>query len=204
MKRNVWATPKGWHDIGSDVSWDEYGGKWAKFGHGRAYYVIDFTNMIEACGSDAEGGPKYVAEVRMVDLADLPHETILSALKCCGLRFGMNGPACTIESDSGDIVAQQETITHPGTLWDLVIVEACSSYGAYAPLDSVSGDSHPVNVRGKARRIAERIMRDAAERERLMARPVNRLGSTAREYMRGDLDAPLARASGPGAEGGAS
>lgn len=186
MKRNVWGTPKGWTDIGSDISWDEYGGRWARKGAGRTYYVIDFTNMYEACGREAEedGASKYVCEVRLIDLDDIDAKSIKSALDSCSLTIdGDEIVDCT-----GSVLAKRGE-----DRFDLVLAEACNGYGAYAPIDSAEGMSHPVNVRGKARRIAEIYMRDERAREVAMDRPVNRIGSTAREYMRGDIDSALNR-----------
>lgn len=178
---------KGWINIGSDVSWDEYGGKWAHGAADGSFYVLDFTNMWNACGEEeckADGQPRYVCEVKRVDLADLPQDTIRNAMRSCGLRFTAEG----IVSDQGDIIAGPDSDHYP-----LVLVEACVGYGASQPLDSFSGDSYPNRVRAKARRSAEALMRDATALSERLDRPVNKIGSTAREYARGDIDAALSR-----------
>lgn len=165
---------KGWTDIGSDVSWSDYGGNWAKRADSGVWFVVTFTNMFDACGErdcKRDGVPQYLAEVRSVDPSDLPDRTIKSAL---------------------DSVGYEET--GPGIMpSELVIVEACVGYGAYAPLESFSSDTYPERLRAKARRAAEALIRDAAAFEAKLELPVNQIGSTAREYMQGDLNAALIR-----------
>ena len=50
---------KRWTDIGSDCNWADYGGKWARKAKDGAYYILDFTNMYDACG---EGECKRATE----------------------------------------------------------------------------------------------------------------------------------------------
>jgi hypothetical protein len=180
---------RGWTDIGSDRSWDEYGGKWARRARDGSWYVIDFTNMYDACGEDEckqDGQAQYVCEVSRVDLADLDAEQIVSALRCVGFRQN----AGYIYSDQGDEVACQATDERR---YELVLVEACVSYGCKQPLESFSGDVRPSNVRADARRAAEVLMRDASALATRLDRPVNRMGSTAREYARGEILPALGR-----------
>jgi hypothetical protein len=165
---------RGWIDIGSDVSWDEYGGKWAKRAPDGSYYVIDFTNMWDACGEEEckrDGQARWVCEVKRVDLSDLSEKQLQSALDCVGC-------------DLDDV---------PEAHRELAKVEACVSYGCAQPLESFSGDVYSSRIRAEARRYAETLMRDAEALEVKLESPVNRIGSTAREYGRGDLDAALSR-----------
>jgi len=163
-----------WQDIGSDVNWSEYGGKWAKRARDGSWYVVEFTNMWEACGEDdckRDGQPQYVVEARRIDLSDLDDKTLKSALDCI---------SCNLENV-------------PEKHRELAKVEACASYGCYQPLDSFSGDHYPARVRADARRACEALMRDADALEMALDRPVNRIGSTAREFGRGDIYAALNR-----------
>jgi len=176
---------RGWTDIGSDVNWGDYGGKWARRAKDGSWYVLDFTNMWDACGEEdckADRQAQYVCEVKRVNLSTLPIDRIKSALACVGSRMTVEG----IVSDSGDLIAAKDSEGHM-----LAIVEACVSYGAVEPLNSFGGDNYPSRVRADARRYAETCMKDAALLAERLARPVNRLGSTAAEYGRGDLDAAL-------------
>jgi hypothetical protein len=166
---------KGWIDLGSDVSWDEYGGKWGKRARDGSWYVIDFTNMYEACGEDEckrDGCAQYTCEVKRVDLNDIDAETLNRARDCVGL-------------DCLDDVPEAHR--------EAALVEACVAYGCAQPLESFNGDSYPDRIRAQARRYAETCMRDARLLRERLARPVNKIGSTAEEYGRGDLDAALDR-----------
>jgi hypothetical protein len=175
---------KGWIDIGSYINWEDYGGKWARRAADGSYYVLDFTNMLEACGEEAADCP-FVCEVKRVDLSDIPDERIKSALQCVGLRF--LGDA--IVSDSGDEVAPAGDTRRR----ELVLVEACVSYGCTQPLESFSGAKYPARIRAEARRYAESLMKDAAALQVRLDHPVNAIGSTAAEYGRGDIDSALNR-----------
>ena len=131
----------------------------------RRFHFIAVTDMDDACGRDNEGRPRYVAELSEVELSALSASTIKSALDCCG---------------------------DDGTLGDLQIAEACHSYGTKAPLHSISLGSR-TRAFAQCRAESYRLTRDANAYQAAMDRPVNRLGSTAREFMRGDLNAALAR-----------
>lgn len=182
----------GWRDLGSDVSWDDYGGKWGKLAADGSVFVIDFTNMYDACGEEeckGDGQAQYVCEVKRVNLPELSAEQIATALKSCGMYLEYEG-APRVFSDQGDKIADQRE--DPAT-FRYVLAEACVSHGFYEPLDSFSGDVRASNVRANARRSAEALIRDAKALEIKRARPVNKLGSTAAEYGVGDLDSALDR-----------
>lgn len=165
---------RGWTDIGSDSSWEDYGGRWAKRARDGSWYVIEFTNMWAACGEDEckrDGQDQYVCEVSRVDLADLDAATIKSALDCIGLNLD-------------DLDAKHR---------EAATVEACASYGAKQPLESFSRNVRPSNVRADARRTAERLMKDTYALTAKLDAPVNKLGATAREYARGEMMPALSR-----------
>jgi hypothetical protein len=183
---------KGWTDIGSDVNWSDYGGKWARRAADGSYYVLDFTNMWDACGEAGckrDGQDQYVCEVKRVDKYDMPWERIEKALACVGARFLNGAPDGAIVNDQGDVLAEAGDMPRI----DLVIAEACVSYGCTQPLESFSANTYPGRVRAEARRYAETCMKDAALLADRLARPVNKIGSTAAEYGRGDIDAALHR-----------
>src|SRR5215475_2182971 len=91
---------RSWTDIGSDKSWEDYGGKWARRARDGSYFILDFTNMVDACGRDCEDCP-FVCEVKRVDLPNLGIEHLIRALECCGMRF-LDGH---IIGDQGDEIA---------------------------------------------------------------------------------------------------
>lgn len=179
---------RGWTNIGGDVSWEDYGGRWAKRARDGSWYMIEFTNMYDACGErdcKRDRQDQYVCEVSRVDLADLSDATIKSSLDCAGLRCLAMG----ICNDRGDCIAPVVDTQR----YERVLVEACASYGAKQPLESFSGRVRPANVRANARRAAEALMRDAKALAVKLDAPVNKLGATAREYARGEIMPALER-----------
>ena len=159
---------KNWQTLYADVNWADYGGSWARKCKDGSWIVIEFTNMDDACGRDNEGNDTYLAEVRRVAPQEASVDTINSAFQCCGVE----GKDRTNE---------------------LALVAAMNQYGAHAPLGSHSGNSYPERVRAAARREAEEYMRDSSALDEAMDRPVNALGSTAREYAAGDFQSAMMR-----------
>jgi hypothetical protein len=123
--------------------------------------------MDEACGRDNEGCPPYVVELAEVDLAEISPGQIRQALESCGGESGSKAPP----------------------LW---VAEACHSYGLKAPLGSWEGGNAHKLLR-EARGEANQLRADPEAREAKLDRPVNAIGSTAREFNRGDLDSALTR-----------
>lgn len=163
-------------EYSGDVNRSDYGG--TDFAHigARRWIFVELMNMDEACGRDNEGQPRYVCEVSMVDLDALSVETIASAVRSCGPSY--RGPDGEWHQDTN--------------LSDAALAEICKSYGAAAPLESDSGDNWRELVRA-ARRAARSYATDSGALESAMQRPVNALGSTAAEYMRGDFDSAMQR-----------
>jgi hypothetical protein len=155
-----------------DVNRADYGGTDMRQIGPRLFQFIELLNMDEACGRDNEGQPRYVVELSHVDLAALAPDTIKRAIESCGYT---------------DMPANTDALTR-----DMADAEACKSYGAAAPLGSWSGNNWHKLLR-EARREALTLARDAAALADRMERPVNALGSTAAEYMRGDLESATAR-----------
>ena len=171
---------KGWKELSSDVNWVDYHGAWARRAPDGSWYVLRWTNLLDAGGREFEATP-FECEVKRVVLASVLPEEIDSALRSCGWRLE-NG---TVVSECGDTVTDEFV--------DLCIVECCIGYGLGEPLETFTGAKHPMRIRAKARRYAERCMKDAALLESRLDRPVNKIGSTAREYGRGDIDSALHR-----------
>ena len=167
---------RGWTDIGSDVNWSDYHGRWAKQALDGSWYIIDFDNLVDSCGEREaeEMGAVYTCAVKRVDLSEVSPDAMLSALKCCGQE---NEP----------------------DLCDEAKVECLVSYGCAAPLWDGSSKVHASRLRANARRAAEGYMRDAIKLQTALNRPVNRIGSTAREYGLGDMQSAMDRyVDGPG------
>jgi hypothetical protein len=135
------------------------------------FQVIEVIDMVDACGRDADPAQAFVASLSLIDLDDLSDENKRSALSCVGLE-------------------DEEEIT------PLMLVEACHSYGFKAPLGDF-GFRGAVVARRAARRAAKDLLADGALDDAL-DRPVNKIGSSAREFMRGDFASAMQR----GAEAG--
>lgn len=84
-----------WYDIGSDVNWIDYGGRWARHIEGTRYHVIRFDNLKECTGEQGAGYHCDLAEV------DTESDQLDSALECCGLEEMADQPLNQVEALSG-------------------------------------------------------------------------------------------------------
>lgn len=157
---------KAWTDIGSDCDWQGYGGRWARHIEGTRYHVIRFEN----CEEWGDGATGYHCDLHEVDIAS---EQLASAGECRGI-------AADWCDEYGD------------PLPELAKAEALSSYGAYAPLWQDASANSWALIRA-AKRESRTLASDSEAYEARMARPVNRIGSTAREYAAGDTASAILR-----------
>lgn len=164
---------KGWVELCGDVNWQDYGGKWARRdpNNARVWYVVEHIDLVEVCGSDAEGSDRYIDTVYRVDLDTVSEADIQSALDCCGIDLD--------DFERADL--------------DMVTVEVLQSHGTAAPMGEYSDAGYPERARAAARRAVEEMIADADHTEALLNRPVNALGSTAAEYARGDFASAMER-----------
>lgn len=162
---------KQWRYSG-DLDWSGCGGKWYLHTGDRSYHVIEFLNWEDACGArDArEIGARYNCSLSLVDLNAIPDREIERAKQCC------------------DFDAWADRIDDQ----DLALAECCYDYGCKAPLWDSNGNNAYALVR-EARAESVTLRRDASAYRERMNRPVNALGSTAGEFMRGDIQSALSR-----------
>lgn len=146
---------KAWTDIGSDVNWSDHGGRWARHIEGSRYHVIRFEN----CREWGDGATGYHCDLQEVTI-DNPQ--LDRARAWCGL-------------------AEDWCDDHGEPLPTLAKVEALSSCGAYAPIWQDSGRNAHALLRA-ARRESRTLQRDTAEYGARMDRPVNAVGTSARDY----------------------
>lgn len=167
---------EGWVDLGSDVNWEDYHGMWGKPAPHEpgVWYVLRFTNMIDAAGEKAakEMGIRYECSVFRVDLNALPAEKKLAVLKSF------------LDWEDWDS-KEREAATVYGLVGD----------GCASPLHEESSWNYPARVRAAAKREADSIMNDFDRREELLNRPINAIGTTAREVGQDDLLAGLHRSA---------
>ena len=173
----VW---RGWRELCGDVNWEDYGGKWGRKdpNNSSVFYVIRHDNMIEAMGErdvEESGIDTHISQVCRVDLTEVPQKEIDSALESCGPDFDY----------------WPQPISAEDREW--AIVESLVDYGCGAPMGE---HSHPYRAdvaRASARREVEELIADSDKCEAMLDRPVNRIGSTARDFGRGDVMAGLDR-----------
>lgn len=173
-----------------DVNFADYGGKWWRCVSQGRFHVVELTNMNEACGKDNEGRPTYVVELSEIDLDAIPRKLVEDALRSCGWKVEAASPAhlfpATVTEDWGE-----HRVVANGRATELCIVETIHGYGARAPLGSWEGNAwRPLMAQARAE---SRSLDDPDAYEAAMAKPVNKLGSTAREFAQGDFNSALVR-----------
>lgn len=144
---------------------DTPGGKYLRRVGTDRYHVLEWIDMDDACGSDNAGQPRYVVELSEIDLVEIPDAARQSAIESCGWTDMPDTPE--------------------------VLVECLHGYGCAAPLGSWATGNLRRGLRDGRARSAE--LDDPWEREAAMRRPVNAIGSTAREFMQGDLHSAIDR-----------
>lgn len=149
------------------VEWEETYDGLIRHVTGRSFHRITVIDMDDAVGEEEnKGHPRFVVELAEVDLDAISDEERERALESVG--------------------ASDEELT------DLGLAEALISYGLKAPLGDWSGNGEKTLV-NKAKRESRRLEEDEDAHEAALDKPVNRIGSTAREFMVGDLDSAMAR-----------
>jgi hypothetical protein len=156
--------PTKWQAFGDSNPLEYGGGFWRKVAP-RTFQFVELTNMDEATGADNEGQPRYVVELALVDLNAIPAKELESARKSCGWE------------DAPDT--------------DTALAEMVYQYGLRAPLGSWSGNNAGKLLRA-AKSEAHSLLDDSALADKL-EKPVNAIGSTAAEFMRGDFTSGMVR-----------
>ncbi len=151
--------------LSGDCNWMEYGGKWIsqKLNNGDFDYwlVLEFMNWHDAVG-EKEAPAHYHVCVSVVAPSELPKEELSRAVDCFGLT---------------------EAPTDPPAL-----VEMVHSYGISVPIFQENGNN------------AKKLLKEARKEAELkgsllfgfaMDRPLNAIGTTGWDMLRGDLLRPL-------------
>lgn len=138
-----------------------------------AFQFVEALDMDEHCGRDNEGHPQFVVALEYVDVSRLSERNIKSAMSSCG--YGEDDGS----KDHGYSVS--------------ALAQVCRDYGLKAPLWDGSFKNRKDGIR-EAKVVGDDLL-DPQLMARAMSRPVNRIGSTADEFMRGDMDSAMTRAS---------
>lgn len=150
----------------------DYGGKWyQRVGSGR-YHIIELINWVDAVGAhEAEFiGATYNVSLSEVDLLAAPDSNIDDALSSWSWT-------------------REDLKEYPDPA--LVLAEVLYSYGNYAPLWQEDGNNYRKLL--KAAKAESLSLDDGDAYEAAMNRPVNAIGSTAREYAQGDIYSAITR-----------
>ncbi len=154
-----------------DINYLDYGAIWYRVFEADPpiYHFIWLTNWEDACGSNA---PKetYNMSLSEVNLGEITEDHLNSAFQYQGKDDWRTDP-------------------HVNDLWK---AEVCLEYGLHAPLRDMNTSNFHKTFRELARYSRE-LSTDYQAHEAAMERPVNKIGSTASECMRGDLDSALFR-----------
>ena len=157
-----------------DVNYTTYGGKWISTrqsnGEFDYYFVIELLNWRETVGEREAPPETYNVSLSVVSPQEAQGK-IGAALDCCGIT------EATLQSAAGNGYR------------DSVLVEALYTYGVHTPVWSKDGNNWRA-LMGEARQ-------EAGQCEFLFGfyldRPVNRIGTTGWESLRGDLTSALDR-----------
>lgn len=153
------------HFLTGDRDVRQCGGKWYRQLDDTTYHVIELINMWDATGEEDQS--QYNVSLAEIDLMNYSEKSIKSAVDSCGY----------VDNDN--------------PLNVLMVIEAIHSYGQYAPMGDWNGDNYKQllkQAKNESHRLDDRDYHVAQ-----MNRPVNRIGSTAFEYMQGDTTSAMIR-----------
>ncbi len=147
--------------------YEDYQATYARRVRDRVYHVIKFTDFVDACGEDEakEIGAKYGVDLKEIDLDITPQKDIDCATSGYGEEQEFN---------------------------DYALVECLVDYGYGAPLFDDIGNNRSKLMRS-ARKESLTMENDHEAYEQAMDKPVNAIGSTAREYGQGDITSAMTR-----------
>ena len=182
-----WALKNGWKIQYEDSP----GGVYMRHLDTLRYLFAEVTDMDDACGRDNIGHDRFIWETCLVDLVEIPPVELGQAIRS---GIGFEG----IQEMQDRAESREEGIR----LRMALMAEACHSYGIKAPLDqgSVDGD-HFDWARSRAMRAGDAAVETERTLNKRLNRVVNKIGSTGRDVLRGDLMAGLRRSAKEIAEG---
>lgn len=140
------------------------GGKWLrKVAHHR-YHMIE---MIDVTDYSDFPDYNYIVDLSEIDLDMVSEKNLESAKQSCGWDdMDLNNPE--------------------------YVAEMLHSYGLKAPIEAFDGNNWHKMFR-EARKFSYSFDNDLQKHEEMMNRPVNKIGSTAREFMQGDFRSGMIR-----------
>jgi len=158
----------GWSWLTGDVGFVEYGGRWYREIAPDVFHVVQLVNMKDACGDDSSY--TYWVLLSEINLREVPTSLLNDAMESCGW----------------------EGMPTDGRAAKIAKVEMLSSYGVVANMGDWEGNNYRRLLR-MAKRESREMEKSPLYRETMLSRPVNALGSTARELARGDIKSAMVR-----------
>lgn len=167
MPTNHYPKLYGFEFAMGDLNYLDYGATWTRQISETCFHFISLINWEDAVGEReaAEIGQTYNLSLAEVDLALISAEKITRALEFCGQQ------------------------SEQAPLWRAY---ACLEYGIKAPLEDENTNNYRRTFQRFTRRSRE-LQTQPSLHQAAMAKPVNRIGSTALEFMQGDMDSALNR-----------
>lgn len=165
--RNNNPTINGFRFAMGDVNYLDYGATWMRHAGKQEYHFIALLNWEDSVGEREakEIGERYNLQLSIVDLAQIDEVQQKKALESC---------------------------CQPGETRPEWIAYACMEHGLKAPVRDVNTSNFRKTFAALAAE-SRAISRDKNARRRALSKRVNGLGSTAAEFMRGDLNKALVR-----------
>lgn len=173
-----------WADVGCDVNWETYGGKWARrIPDTNQFLIIEHMNMEDGGWWTGDCPDHYVCELSWLDLDNISGKSVSEALLSYGWRVSIDvdGGPYYIVSDNGVVISSSVDDEHL-----YILAEVCHNCGLHGPLRSFGG-SYPMRLRAAARREAEMYLANPNILGASLNRPCNRIGSTVREMASGGI-----------------
>jgi len=159
--------------LSGNINYLTYSGSWYRKIKKDVYHVITVFNWKDSVGEKEakEIGAIYNISLDEIDLSIIPKEGIDKALEYCGL----------------DQMENINEIKESNKLKDqLILVESLKSYGQFAPLHSRNGNNFKKLFK-ECKNISNQISYDYGLHELYMEKPVNKIGTNARNYMLGNI-----------------
>jgi hypothetical protein len=157
-----------------DTNFQDYGGTWYWRAGPLEFHFIELMNWEDQVGArDAEEvGYTYNVTLKIVHLDELSDQQVMSAIRVMGCEEVL-----------------QELETKKDIVGKLRLIAGCAAaYGTYCQGFDEDGNNYRKLI-ADAKRASLSWAGDAS----LLDRPVNRIGQTGRELMRGDLASALHR-----------
>lgn len=157
-----------------DVNYVDYGGTWCWRAGPLEFHFIELMNWEDQVGTREaeEVGYTYNVTLKIVHLDELSDRQVMSAIRCMGCEEVL-----------------QELETKKDIVGKLRLIAGCAAeYGTFCRGFDENGNNYRELI-AEAKRASLSWAGDAS----ILNRPVNRIGQTGRELMRGDLASALHR-----------